>query len=243
MRSLSVVIPAYNEESVIEDTLTKIFAYLRGRFTFFEVIVVTDGSQDQTAAICQTLAAQLPELTILQNTKNFGKGYAVKRGFSIAKGDFILLFDADSSTPIEDIEKMVPYCDDGFDIVVGSRALPESNVVKRQMPHRQAMGRIFNACVQLLVLRGIKDTQCGFKLFRRTLAERLAARQTCRRFCFDVELLFIAKKWGHSIKEVPVTWCNREASKVNIIFGSSEMFTFLFVILWKNFLGHYNETA
>lgn len=221
---LSIVIPAFNEESRIIPTLKKIRAYLREKSYHCQVIVVDDGSTDNTPSVVLKFSKEFSGLALLENEKNMGKGYSVKRGISLAQGEYILFSDADLSTPIQEIEKFFPYFEQGFDIVIGSRALKDSQIELRQPWWREGMGKTFNLFVRLLAFGGIKDTQCGFKCFRREVAHHLFGLAKIKGFSFDVETLFLAKKFGYKIKEVPVVWINSEASKVHPLLDSAKMF-------------------
>lgn len=229
MTFLSVIVPAYNEEKRIGLTLTKIYTYLKDQNYSSEIIVIDDGSQDRTAQLVDTFQTN-KNIRLLKNKFNQGKGHAVKRGMLAAKGKFILFTDADLSTPISEIEKLMRWADQGYSIVIGSRGLPQSNVVVRQKIHRETMGRLFNILVQAIVFRGIKDTQCGFKYFRRDIGREIFKSTTLHGFCFDVEVLYVAAQLGYQIKEVPVYWYNSSSSKVKIPQDVLKMFFDLFRI-------------
>ena len=208
-----MVIPAYNEGRRLPPTLEKIQRYLSGRP--YEIVVVDDGSSDDTAA-----RAAAAGVTVLSNEGNRGKGYSVRRGMLQAHGDRRLMTDADLSTPIEELDRLMKKMDEGYDVVIASRALPESNVEVRQPWYRENSGRLFNFCVRLVALPGLQDTQCGFKLFRAEAAEQAFAPSRLDGFSFDVEALFIARRRGFRIAEVPVTWRNDEATRVGTFKGA-----------------------
>ena len=168
-----------------------------------------------------------------------GKGFSVKEGALSAHGEYIIFTDADLSTPIEEIDKLLKWMEEGYDIVIGSRALAESDIQIHQPWYREKMGKIFNLLVQALALRGIKDTQCGFKGFRKDVAEKIFPLQTINGFGFDVELLYLAKKHGYTIKEIPVRWLNRASSKVNPLTHSSQMFLDIIRIRMRDIKGKY----
>jgi dolichyl-phosphate beta-glucosyltransferase len=210
---LSVVIPAYNEARRLPPTLAEIQRRLAGRS--HEVLVVDDGSTDDTAARAEAAGVQ-----VLRNEGNRGKGYSVRHGMLRAKGARRLMCDADLSTPIEELDRLMAKMDEGYDVVIASRALPGSNVEVRQPWYRENMGRLFNLCVRVLALPGLQDTQCGFKLFSAAAATEAFSSARLDGFSFDVEALFVARRRGFRIAEVPVTWRNDEATRVNTLKGA-----------------------
>lgn len=214
IKLLSIVIPAYNEEARLLLTLEETVAYLKDQPFDYEIIVVSDGSFDKTAEIVQAVALQNKKIKLLVNPKNMGKGYSIRKGVLASGGDCVLFMDADNSTRISELEKFNPYLDQ-YDIIIGSRALKGSKIVKRQSRLRESSGRLFNFFVQLFFLKGIKDTQCGFKLFKRAAAMDIFNRAKIDRFVFDVEALYLARKLKYKIAEVPVVWCNSKPSKVS----------------------------
>lgn len=222
---LSIIIPAYNEEKRLNPTLQKIDSYLNSNDYQYEVIVVDDGSTDKTkeAALSSTLY-QTGKLKLLQNSQNRGKGFSVKKGILASTGDYIIFSDADLSTPIEEIEKLLSYIESGFDIAIGSRSVEGAKVRIHQPFYREYMGKFFNVLVQFFVLKGIVDTQCGFKLFRAEVARDIASCLKIDGFSFDVEVLYLAVKKGYRVKEVPVVWMNSPVSRVNPLFDSYKMF-------------------
>jgi dolichyl-phosphate beta-glucosyltransferase len=217
---ISIIIPAYNEEKRLPKTLQIIRSYLDLKFQSYEIIVVNDGSTDKTLDLIK--AMNYPFLKIIHLSKNMGKGYAVKKGMLLAKGDYCLLCDADLSTPIEEIEKLLPFVN-SHPIIIGSRAVKGSDVRKSQSLFRVILGKTFNKIVQLVSVKGISDTQCGFKLFKKEVAHELFSLQKLHHFSFDVEILFLAQKKNYAIKEVPVIWINDSNSKVNAIEDSLKM--------------------
>jgi dolichyl-phosphate beta-glucosyltransferase len=233
---LSVVIPAYNEENRIGGTLDTLLSYFADQSYEAEIIVVDDGSEDKTSAIVESYA---PKVELIRYDNNRGKGYAMRRGVPECKGQFRLVYDADGSTPINDIEKAWPLHDAGADIVIGSRALPDSNVELRQPLYRQSMGRIFNVILRLLFLTPFKDTQCGFKSISARCAEDVFPKLTADGFGMDCELLFVASKKGFSIAEIPVTWINSLESKVNAFWHSLDMIREVVGIRLKSLTGRY----
>jgi dolichyl-phosphate beta-glucosyltransferase len=215
---LSVVIPAYNEQDRLGQTLARITTWLRDRGGAWEVIVADDGSRDRTREIAAEAGVRVVALP-----KNRGKGAAVRAGMLAATGDRVLFSDADLATPIEELDKLWGELDRGADIAIASRALDGAQIETRQHPLREMMGRTFNGIVRLLVLGGIKDTQCGFKLFTRAAAQDLFGRATVDGFAFDVEILWLARG-RYRIAEVPVVWRHVEESKVSPGTDAMKMF-------------------
>jgi dolichyl-phosphate beta-glucosyltransferase len=211
--ALSVVIPAYNEGRRLPPTLAKVRAHLAG--TPHEILVVDDGSRDDTAACAEAAGAR-----VVRNDGNRGKGYSVRRGMLLATGARRLMSDADLSTPIEELDRLMAKMDEGYDVVIASRAMAGSNVEVRQPFYRENMGRVFNLCVRVLALPGLSDTQCGFKLFGAAAAEEAFGACRLDGFSFDVEALFVARRRGYRIAEVPVTWRNDEATRVDTFKGA-----------------------
>jgi dolichyl-phosphate beta-glucosyltransferase len=189
----------------------------------YEIIVVDDGSNDNTGEVVRKAAEKHPAISVLRNSKNKGKGHSVRRGVLCSKGAFVLMSDADLSTPIEEVEKLYKALEDGCCIAIGSRAVSGSRMLKKQPWYRQFMGRTFNTFIRALAVIEIHDTQCGFKLFTEDAAKRVFALQRIERFAFDVEALYLAKKMGFGIKEVPVVWIHSPDSKVGIIKDSLRM--------------------
>mgnify|MGYP006267293167 CR=1 FL=1 len=195
-RTISVVVPVYNEERRIQPTLERLSGYLNDNFKEFEIIVVDDGSSDGTVTLVKRLEKRLGDIRLIQYPANKGKGYAIKQGALFSRGALFLTCDADLSTPIEELDKLIPFIISGFDIAIGSRGLDESDIAVRQPWYREGMGRIFNLFVRSIVIGGIKDTQCGFKLFNGDIARDLFKKSRLNGFSFDAEILFLAKKAG-----------------------------------------------
>jgi dolichyl-phosphate beta-glucosyltransferase len=212
---LSVVIPAYNEERRLPPTLERLRQYLDAGSLAHEIVVVDDGSRDATADVARAHGATV----VVRNDRNRGKGHAARRGMLLARGRRRLMSDADLSTPIDDLELLMARLDEGYDVAIASRALPGSNVEVRQSAYREAMGRLFNLCVRVLAVPGVHDTQCGFKLFTAEAAEGSFEPLELEGFSFDVEALFVARRRGYRIAEVPVTWRNDEATRVGPMNG------------------------
>jgi dolichyl-phosphate beta-glucosyltransferase len=233
---VSVVIPAYNEESRITSTLQAVSSFLSKQNFEYEVLVVDDGSRDKTIVTVEGLA--LPNVRVVTYGRNRGKGFAVNYGMKQATGDWILMTDADNSTPIEELTKLLAVTDTS-EVVIGSRYIRESHITLRQGVPRIVMSRLGNLLVQLLILPGIRDTQCGFKLLSAKAARDILPLQTIWGWGFDMELLRIAKEQGYKIKEVGVTWQNDDQSRIQ----SSSVFTKtlreLFAIRQNSWRGQY----
>lgn len=222
---VSVIIPAFNEEDKLGNTVKEITRYLKDMKDGCEMIIVDDGSSDGTSSVADDIAKDAAlRTTVLKNDRNMGKGFSVKKGILASSGKFVAFSDADLSTPIEELDKLFAYVENGHDIAIGSRGKKESDVRIRQPLHRQMMGKVFNLFVKLLLLRDFNDTQCGLKLFRGDCAREVARRLKIDGFSFDVEMLYIAKKNGYKIKEVGIVWNNSPESKVKIINSSLKMF-------------------
>jgi len=232
---LSIVIPALNESSRLPTTLEKIADYLAAEGTWLpaEIIVVDDGSVDGTASAAGSLESTPGvRLRIATHRKNRGKGAAVRTGFNLATGDFVLLTDADLSAPIEELPLLERAAAVGGVVAVGSRAVDRRLIENPQPRHRDLMGRTFNLMVRALRLSRLHDTQCGFKLFPGKLATALAGVQRLNGFAFDVEYLVVAESWGHRIDEVAVRWQHVEASRVLALRHSSQMMRDLLRLWW-----------
>ncbi len=218
---LSLIIPAYNEAERIDNSLKKALEYLHGQDYVWEVLVVDDGSRDNTAEIVERYADQ--GITLLRQPDNKGKGAAVRRGMLEATGKYRIFSDADFSTPIAETARVLEYLKE-YDVVIGSRALDRSYVKVHQPWYRENMGKVFNWFVQMIAVSGIKDTQCGFKGFRAEAAREVFSKAKIDGFSFDVEALYIANTLGFSIKEIPVVWYNDERTTLNPITDSLGMF-------------------
>jgi dolichyl-phosphate beta-glucosyltransferase len=229
----SIIIPAYNEEHRIVNTLSSLVDYLRTLTYQFEIIVVNDGSSDRTEDVVRSFLAgvSIPN-TCLSRHENLGKGYTIKEGVAKASGRAFLFMDADGSTKINEIEKLINEFNCGELLVCGSRATSDAKV--NTVWYRKSLGRIFNSLVNLLLIDGVKDTQCGFKLFEASLAKYLFFHQTINRFSFDVELIYLASRSKIKIKEVGVEWENVKGSKVNLITDSTRMFLDLLIIRFNH---------
>lgn len=215
--------PCYNEEQRLPRTIEQIERYLEGKHLEYELIVVDDGSADGTRMIMDAAAERNPSVRVEALAHNRGKGRALATGVGVARGDEILLTDADLSTPIEELEKLQAAIDRGAGVAIGSRAVRGSRVEVSQPVYRVLMGKAFNLIVQAVLLPGIWDTQCGFKLFRADVAHRVFAGLVTDGFGYDPEVLFRARTQGVSIAEVPVVWRNSAPTKVSPIRSSFDM--------------------
>lgn len=214
---LSVIIPAYNEEKHIKSTIQSIHGYLSGKKIDHEILVVTDGSKDETNNIVSSLATEIPNLTLLRSDINKGKGYAVKEGMLKATGHYRLFTDADNATSIDHIEKMMPFFEQGYGVVIGSIAAKDSVVASGSEPiWRRLFGMMGNLFIQVMVVPGIRDTQRGFKMVTAEAANKIFPKMTINRWGFDIEMLALARKFGYKIKEVPVVWKNEPNSHVKL---------------------------
>ncbi|MCX7624652.1 MAG: glycosyltransferase family 2 protein [Candidatus Sumerlaeaceae bacterium] len=221
---LSLIIPAYNEEERLRASLPNVLEYLSSQPYAWEIIVVDDGSRDATSAVVERIAEGRKNIRVLRNEPNRGKGYSIRRGMLEARGEYRLFSDADFSTPIEEVEKFWKAADEGYEVVIGSRGLRESELVVRQNIVRETMGRIFNFIVRTLLIPGIHDTQCGFKMFSARAAEAVFPQQTLDGFSFDVEILYLALREGFKVREVPIRWINSPATKVSPLRDATRMF-------------------
>ena len=237
---LSVIIPAFNEAARLKETLPVLREFLRQSDFTWEVVLADDGSEDGTSHVLQNIFTE-NEFQIVRHEINCGKGYTIKQGVKAARGEICLITDADFSTPISEFNKLKTFLDQGYDVAIGSRALPESNVVIPQKWYRHLLGDGFRLLVKTLGLADFLDTQCGFKCFRREKAFPVFSKMRINGFCFDVEFLFIANKWGLKIKEVPVEWHNCTFTKVHVIWSPIQMFRDLIRIRVNAFRGIYKQ--
>ena len=223
--NLSIIIPAYNEANRIENTLKTVRNYLAKVNWKTEVIVVNDGSQDGTTALVTHFMEEWKSLLLIENSKNCGKGFSVKKGILHASGKVVLFTDADLSTPVEEIPKLIePIFRNESDLTFGSRALDRSLIGVHQSQAREFSGRIFNWLVQILIGLPFKDTQCGFKAFRRQAIIPFIGQQRISGFGFDPEILFLAKINGLRLQEIPIRWNHHEGTKVRFLQDSLKMF-------------------
>jgi glycosyltransferase involved in cell wall biosynthesis len=236
----SIVVPAYNEAKRLEATLDHVLGYVAARKWNAEVLVVNDGSKDATRDIVLQRAAHSPALRLVENPGNRGKGYSVRHGVLEAQGEFILFTDADLASPIEEGEKLLAALAAGADMAIGSRWLDKSLQTRPQPLYRRVLGRVFNLALRLVLGMNYKDTQCGFKAFRREAAEAVFPLQIIERWGFDPEILFLARRLGFRVDEVAVKWAHQENTKISPIRDGLRMFTELLTIRWYALSGRYD---
>lgn len=238
---ISVVVPAFNEENRLDLTLPRLWKSLQRRFDVFEIIVVDDGSSDGTASVVNRFAERHHSVRLIRYETNRGKGYAVRTGVLAAKGQYILFSDADLSTPIRELGKLLRALGEGFDVAIGSRAHRNSKIVEYQPVYRVLMGKTFNKFVKLFAVRGISDTQCGFKCFTRQAAFDIFSDCRIDGFSFDVEALYLARMKSFKIKEVGVLWRNDLQSKVDPVKHSLQMLRDIMLIRLYRAAGYYGR--
>ena len=234
------MIPAYNESARLGATLEKVLGYVHAQGWDTEVIVVNDGSRDNTAEIVQTYAAKDSALRRVENPGNHGKGYSVRNGMLHARGKIVLFSDADLSSPIEEAPKLFRALDSGADIAIGSRWLRAETQTQRQPLHRQLFGRIYNLVLRLTLGLQFKDTQCGFKAFKQPAVQAIFPLQKIERWGFDPEILFLARKLKFRVQEVSVAWGHSGGTRINPLVDGSRMVMEMFRIRWYDLTGKYD---
>ena len=237
-KKISIIIPAYNEALRIKQTLYEVLEYVDEKKLKVEIIVVDDGSKDSTAHTAREIKDK--RVVVLSYKPNQGKGYAIKTGVKEARGDLILFIDADHSIPISHLKEFLP-CIKTHEMVIGSKAMKKTEKVKSQKKHREFLGRCFNFLVRVITGVRFKDTQCGFKLFDAKAAKKIFSQMKVKRFSFDVEALYLAKKYGYKVKEMPITLTSRETSRVSIVFDSLSMLKDVVCIRLRDWSGKYKE--
>ena len=237
----SIVIPAFNESARIPATLRSVVDCIRARGWSAEVIVVNDGSKDATADLVREFAKNAPEVRMIENPVNRGKGYSVRAGLLQALGDVVIFTDSDLSAPIEEAELLFAAIAGGADIAIGSRWLESGRQTHRQPLYRQFFGRCFNAVTRGVMGLRFADTQCGFKAFTRAAAQTVFQLQTIERWGFDPEILFIALKRGYDVVEVPVSWAHDERSRMSYLKDGIKMLEEIAIIRWNALLGRYGK--
>lgn len=237
---LSLVIPAYNEEDRLPDSLKEIVDFTKQQAFESEVIVVDDGSEDRTASLVDEFHSRYPFITVIRNPHR-GKGYAVQTGMLAARGKYLFLCDADLSMSIDQVTTFLPpHQEENYDIVIGSREIEGARRYD-EPAYRHLMGRVFNLIVRTFAVRGFQDTQCGFKSFKHEVARDVFSRQTMDGFGFDVEVLFIAQQRGYSILELPIGWCHVSNSRISPFSDTFKMFRDVLRVRWNNWRGVYSE--
>lgn len=237
----SIVIPAYNEQSRIPATLEAVVSCIRARGWSAEVVVVNDGSRDSTAEVVKAFAVHAPEVRLLENPGNRGKGYSVRNGLLHSFGNVVMFTDADLSAPIEEAEGLFEAIRQGAEIAIGSRWLERTRQTIRQPLYRQFFGRCFNAVTRMVMTLPFADTQCGFKAFTRNAAQTVFQLQTIERWGFDPEILFIALKRGFKIVEVPVSWAHDERTRMSYLKDGMRMLEDIAQVRWNALLGRYDR--
>ncbi|MBT9332425.1 glycosyltransferase family 2 protein [Acidipila sp. 4G-K13] len=237
----SIVIPAYNETARIGYALEEVLRVIRIRRWPAEVIVVDDGSTDDTASIVERFAADHPEVHLLQNPGNRGKGYSVRNGILHASGEIVMFTDADLSAPIEEAERLFAAIREGVDVAIGSRWLDRGRQTAHQPLYRRFFGRCFNRVTRMIMRLPFADTQCGFKAFQRSAAQTIFRLQQIERWGFDPEILFIALKRGYSVREIAVTWGHDERSRISYLRDGLQMLQELVYIRWNALTGVYRR--
>jgi glycosyltransferase involved in cell wall biosynthesis len=238
---LSIVIPAFNESARIEDALERVMSCVAERRWDAEVVVVDDGSKDNTAEIVHQWMVRHPRLHLVQNPGNKGKGYSVRNGLLQAAGDIVMFTDADLSAPMEEAERLIAAIEDGADVAIGSRWMDRTRQTIHQPLYRQFFGRCFNWITRTVMGLPFKDTQCGFKAFKRPAAQVIFRLQTIERWGFDPEILFIARKLKYVIREVPVTWGHDERSRMSYLKDGMKMLEDMARIRANSLAGRYDE--
>ncbi len=237
----SIVIPAYNESARIGKTLERVLSCIVERQWDAEVLVVDDGSRDNTAAIVESWMESHPHLHLIQNPGNRGKGYSVRNGLLQAVGEVVMFTDADLSSPMEEAERLFAAIEAGAEVAIGSRWLDRTRQTIHQPLYRQFFGRCFNWITRTVMGLPFADTQCGFKAFRRPAAQIVFRLQTIERWGFDPEILFIARKLGYAIQEVPVTWGHDERSRISYLKDGLKMLEEIGYIRWNSLVGRYDR--
>jgi len=238
---ISVIIPAKDEELRLPSFLDQLADYCQQSQKSYEIIVVDDGSRDNTSEVVEQFKNKFEQLKLIRLIQNRGKGYAIRSGFFEASGEILIFMDADGSTPPEAIAENLCHFDAGVDIVIGSRVLGDAQHQIQAKWYRRKIGEVFNFFVHLFLFEDIEDTQCGFKMFRRTLSKPLFARMKIYGFGFDLEILYLAKKLGYIVKEVPVNWHHVDASKTHLVIDSCKMFVNILQVWWRYSFAAFNK--
>jgi dolichyl-phosphate beta-glucosyltransferase len=239
----SIVIPAYNESSRLRPTLDTLLRYVHDQQWDVEILVVNDGSTDDTAQVVREYGKIHPEILLVENPGNRGKGFSVRNGMLHARGNICLFTDADLSSPIEEAQKLLAALNAGADVAIGSRWLKAELQTERQPLYRQAFGRIFNLVLRVVLGMRFVDTQCGFKAFRREAVQRIFPLQKIERWGFDPEILYLAHRAGLKVAEVPVVWAHSEGTRLSPVKDGIRMFGEVLRIRWYSLTGAYSASA
>lgn len=238
----SIIIPAYNERERITSTLDRVLAYFAEKQWKAEVVVVNDGSRDDTAEIVRGYSAKHPSVRLIENPENRGKGYSVRNGVMHALGSVLLFSDADLSSPIYEAPKLFAALENGADIAIGSRWVNSALQTERQSILRQVLGRMYNLLLRMVLGLRYQDTQCGFKAFTRESALDVFGKQRIERWGFDPEILYLAQKFEYRIAEIPVEWAHDNRSKINPIADGIKMFVEMLRVRWNDIAGRYESS-
>lgn len=238
---LSVVIPAYNEEDNIACTLSEISEFLKEKGFTYEVLVVDDGSRDKTVAKAREIGKKIADFNVVESKPNRGKGYVVKEGMRLAQGKYLMFMDADNATSIHELDKFLPYLQEGYDAVIGSRRLKDSEIVVPESALRIFMGNVYIILSRVLIGGRVTDYNCGFKAYKREAAIKIFSKQKMNDWSFDTELIFLLNKFNMKIKEIPVRWEHKADSKVKPFIAGLESFISLLKIRRNDFMRYYDE--
>jgi glycosyltransferase involved in cell wall biosynthesis len=238
----SIVVPAYNESGRLRPTLDALLRFIQEENWDAEILVVNDGSKDDTAQVVREYGKLHPQVLLLENPGNRGKGYSVRNGMLHARGDICLFTDADLSSPIEEARKLLAALAQGADVAIGSRWLKSELQTERQPLYRQAFGRIYNLVLRIFLGMRFVDTQCGFKVFTRNAVQRIFPLQRIERWGFDPEILFLAQRAGLRVVEVPVVWAHSEGTRLNPVRDGIRMFGEVLRIRWYALIGAYKAS-
>jgi glycosyltransferase involved in cell wall biosynthesis len=239
----SIVIPAFNEGARLGKTLDQVIAFAQQQRWRFEIVVVNDGSTDSTADLARQYSQRNPQVRLVENPGNRGKGFSVRNGMLNASGDIILFTDADLSSPISEALKLIAAIETGADVAIGSRWLDPSLQTKRQSVLRQVLGRVYNLLMRVILGLNFKDTQCGFKAFTRAAARAVFPSQHIERWGFDPEVLFLARRAGLRMQEVPVRWGHDTGTRIHPFRDGFQMVVEMVSIRWRDMRGEYEHCA